>query len=50
VSEASKLLKVSRATVYRLVAVGKVTAVRVSHAIRIRLANVAQTSERPAED
>jgi excisionase family DNA binding protein len=37
VTEAAKLLKVSRATVYRLVAERKLRAVRVSHAIRIQL-------------
>jgi excisionase family DNA binding protein len=40
VAEAAVLLKVSRATIYRLVAEGKVRAVRVSHAIRIPLARV----------
>jgi excisionase family DNA binding protein len=37
VTEAASLLKVSRATLYRLVAEKKVRAVRVSHAIRILL-------------
>lgn len=37
VRKAAALLKVSAATVYRLVKEGKVTAVRVSHAIRIEI-------------
>jgi excisionase family DNA binding protein len=36
VAEAAALLNVSRATVYRLVAEGKVRAIRVSNAIRIQ--------------
>jgi excisionase family DNA binding protein len=50
VAEAATVLKVSRATVYRLVAEGKVRAVRVSHAIRIELANTGATSDRLGQD
>jgi len=42
--------KVSRATVYRLIAEGKVRAVRVSHAIRILLTDVAGASKGSVQD
>ena len=50
VREAAGLLKVSRATVYRLVADGKVRAVRVSHAIRILLPDAPGVSKGYTQD
>jgi excisionase family DNA binding protein len=47
VVEAARVLKGSRATVYRLVTEGNVRAVRVSHAIRIPLTTASTTSGVP---